>query len=335
MNRPRYSKILSIGCGAIFLTVGAVVLWLGIQIFSIPADVDITPHHPFRSAEAKERYLSHYESREKNWPVAWESRMVDTSYGQTFVRTSGPSDAPPLVLLPGANATSLLWRSNIEALSERYRTYALDNIYDFGRSIYTRRIETSDDFVKWLDDVFDALELQDGIRLMGLSYGGWITSQYGLRSPDRLEKAVLLAPAATVLPFQPEFLMRGVLVLLPHRYFVRSMMYWILEDTAKNGEAGRLQVEEATENAFLGLRCFKPFRLVNPTVLSDEELQSFQVPVLFLVGENEKLYPAHEAVERINSVAPEIVTAIIPDAGHDMTLVQAELVNRKILDFLR
>jgi hypothetical protein len=57
----------------------------------------ISEHHPFRSREAKEQYLKFYDMRAKNWPVVSENKMVDTSYGQTFVRISGPVDASPLV----------------------------------------------------------------------------------------------------------------------------------------------------------------------------------------------------------------------------------------------
>ncbi|GAH54730.1 unnamed protein product, partial [marine sediment metagenome] len=67
------------------------------------------------------------------------------------------------------------WLPNIEALSEYYRTYAVDNIYDYGRSVYTRTIKSPDDFVNWLDELFSILELGDNINLMGLSYGGWLT----------------------------------------------------------------------------------------------------------------------------------------------------------------
>jgi pimeloyl-ACP methyl ester carboxylesterase len=58
------------------------------------------------------------------------------------------------------------------------------------------------------------------------------------------------------------------------------------------------------------------------------------MPTLFLVGENEKIYSAQQAVEHLNTVAPNIETAIIPNAGHDLTLVQADVVNDRILDFL-
>ena len=40
-------------------------------------------------------------------------------------------------------------------------------------------------------------------------------------------------------------------------------------------------------------------------------------------------------MERLNRVAPQIKTRIILDAGHDLTLVQAKMVNQIILEFLR
>ncbi|MBS1250999.1 MAG: Carboxylesterase YbfK [Anaerolineales bacterium] len=89
------------------------------------------------------------------------------------------------------------------------------------------------------------------------------------------------------------------------------------------------------EDAYLAARSFKSRPMVNPTVLTDAELRSIGVPALFLVGENEKIYSAQEAVERLNEVAPQIETDIIPDAGHDLTLVQADLVNRIVLAFLK
>jgi pimeloyl-ACP methyl ester carboxylesterase len=304
------------------------------QIIKELALKDISGSHPFRSAKAKERYLKFYDQAAKIWPLASETRMVDTSYGQTFVRICGPEGAPPLVLIHGANATSLMWAPNITALSERYRTYAVDNIYDPGRSVFTRKIKTSNDFTNWLDELFNRLELGDHISLIGQSYGGWIVSQYTLRFPGRLEKSVWLAPAGAVLPFRAEFLGRGLLSTLPLRYFSKSMMFWLLADMVHKDEASRRLAEDFVDYIYEGQTCFKPKMLVNPTLLTDAELRSIKVPTLFLVGENEKIYSAEKALRRLNRVAPQIRAEIIPGAGHDLTVVQAELVNRKILEFL-
>lgn len=87
--------------------------------------------------------------------------------------------------------------------------------------------------------------------------------------------------------------------------------------------------------AFVRIKCFKPIRLVNPTVLEDEELQSIKVPALYLIGEHEKIYSAHKAIQRLRRVAPHIQTEVIPNAGHNLTIVQADMVNIKVLEFLK
>ena len=328
-------RVLAIGCAGVFLIVGALVVWIGFEIRQALQPIELSEHHPFRSESKRERYLAHYDARAERWPVASETMTVDTSWGQTFVRVTAPADGPPLVLLPGANATSLMWETNIEGLSRDNRVYAADNVFDFGRSVYVRNLKTPADFVSWFDELLDELGLEK-IRLAGLSYGGWIASEYALAHPERVEKLVLLAPAATVLWFSNDFMKKGILCMIPHKHFVKSMMRWALADAATGTDEHRRLAEEAAENAWLGIRCFKPKQMVAPRILSDGELGGLQPPTLFLVGENEVIYSGTgaDAVRRLNSVAPQIVTEILPDCGHDLTLIQAELVNRRILKFL-
>ncbi len=295
----------------------------------------MTAYHPFRSKAAKKEYLALYDERVKKWPVDSRTQFVDTAYGQTFVRLSGPAGASPLVLLHGAGGDSLQWIPNIEALSRRYSVFAVDNIYDYSRSIYTQVIKNPDDYVQWLDELFSALGLGNHIKLMGLSYGGWLTSQYALRFPGRLAKMVLVAPAGTVLPIRLEWILRAVLCFLPHRYFTKRFLFWLLEDLVKKDEDNRIMLEEEVDAIVVRMRCFKTIRLIRPTVLDDADLMSINVPTLYLVGEHEKIYSAGKAIQRLHKMAPQIKTEVIPDAGHDLTFVQPEMVNKKILEFLR
>ena len=295
----------------------------------------MTAYHPFRSVAAKKEYLALYDIRVKKWPVDSQTRFADTAYGQTYVRMSGPINSPPLVLLHGAGGDSLQWIPNIEALSKCYRVYAIDNIYDCSRSMYSKIINNPDDYVKWFDELFSALDLGNHIKLMGLSYGGWLTSLYALRFPKRLDKIVLVAPAGTVLPIRLEWVMRAVLCFLPHRYFTKSFLFWLMEDLVKKEEDSRIMLEKEVDAVALRMQCYKTIRLIRPTVLNDVELKSINVPTLYLVGNHEKIYSARKAIQRLHKVAPQIKTEVIPDAGHDLTFVQADMVNKKVLKFLR
>jgi pimeloyl-ACP methyl ester carboxylesterase len=297
--------------------------------------MDKTAYHPFRSARAKERFLKEYDARAARWPVPSETRALDTSFGSTFVRISGKTTSPPLVLLHGGGGNSLQWIPNVKMLSEDYRLYAVDNIYDNGRSVNTRPIGGPDDLVDWLDELFTALGLGTGINLVGLSLGGWLAGWYAYRLPGRLDKVVLLAPAFTVLPLSMAFLVRAILCTVPLRLFTRSFLFWLCGDLAHGNQAGRIALKETADFAFTASRSFKPRKMIKPTMLSDAQLGSISVPILFMIGEHDKIYSAQKATEHLTKVAPRIKTEIIRDAGHDLTLARADVVNKKVLEFLR
>lgn len=291
-------------------------------------------YYPFRSERAKAEYTDLYLERAREWPVASENRLIETPSGQTYVRMSGDETDPPLVLLPGAKGTSLTWIPNIAALSAHYRTYAVDSIYDFGLSVRRQRLTKPEDLVNWLNEVLEVLAPNEPVRLVGLSYGGWLASQYALRYPERLRKIVLLAPAATVLRVSLTLIFRALLTVIPRTDFRKRFYYWLLRDMVQSGEIYQAPVDEAVADWEVAERCFRPLPTVIATVLEDKALQRFGVPCLFLVGENEKIYSARKAVKRLCRVAPQIQTEVIPHAGHDLSVVQADLVTRKILDFL-
>ena len=290
-------------------------------------------YHPFRSQQAKETYLAYYDEHSKRWPIASETKIVKTSFGQTFVRVGGPKDGLPLVLLPGDSENSLAWIPVIAALSAEFRTFALDHIFDIGRSIYTRPMQKPNDFVQWLDELFTALELNN-VNLMGHSYGGWQASLYALAFPQRLEKLILLAPAATVLPPPLGLMVRAMLYyFIPIRFVAKRYLYWYAPDSVRKEET-RKTIDEMVDEQLLARRCFKRRKFIAPTVLTDQDWQRLQVPTLFLVGENEVTYSAHKAVRRLATVAPRIETAITPDADHHLAIVNPEWVNNEVLMFL-
>jgi len=295
--------------------------------------MESSSYHPFRSEQAKQEYLAYYDNRAKGWPIPSETTMVDTSFGKTFVCISGREDAPPLVLLPGSVFNSLMWIPNIEALSREYRTYAVDNIYDCGRSIYIHELKSPQDFVQWLEELFTALELGDSIRLMGLSYGSWLTHKYALQHPQRLKKIVMLAHPAIVRA-NMEFVFRFMLGFLSPGHLT-SFFHWILKDTAQKDERSRVMSDEIIGDVKLVAKCFKPKKTVVPKLMTDDELRGIQVPAMFLMGENEKTFPHQKAIQRLNKIVPHIQAEIIPQAGHDLSMAQADLVNQIVLAFLK
>jgi pimeloyl-ACP methyl ester carboxylesterase len=296
-----------------------------------------TDCRPFKSERARERYLAFYDGEAARlWPADHESRTLVTEDGETFVRVGGPPDAPPLVLLPGSRANSLCWAAMIPELSRNFRTYALDAAYDVGRSVSSRPIDSASDVTRWLDGVLDCLGLER-VNLMGLSLGGWAAAEYALRRPNRLTRVVWLAPAGVVLPISVGFIARSLPCLIPTRATLGGFLCWIMPDASSSTGPVREYCDRALEDLLLSAASFAPRPMPGgtPRVLTDAELTSIEVPVLYVVGEHERVCSgARPALSRLEACAPEIETLLVDDAGHDLFWVKAAEVARRVTQFL-
>jgi pimeloyl-ACP methyl ester carboxylesterase len=181
------------------------------------------------------------------------------------------------------------------------------------------------------------LELERRVDLMGLSFGGWLASQYAVRHPERLRKVVLVAPVATIFQLPGAWAWRAIVgALPPHRFLMTHFLTnWMCRPLAeRRDERSRRKLDDWMNDAMMAMKCFT-FRMpITPTVLTDEELRSLKIPTLFVVGDREVVYPADKAVHRIKTVAPAIATEVIRNASHDLTISQTEIFNSTVLSFL-
>jgi pimeloyl-ACP methyl ester carboxylesterase len=290
-------------------------------------------HHPFRSKKAEGRYLERYAQRSLAWPVPSEERLVTTSFGETFVRVSGPSKGPPLLLLPGIGSPSLTFCRMIGSLCEQYTTYAIDNIHDNGRSVEIKPVKNAEDYSNWLDELCAGLGLESSLNLVGLSYGGWIFTHFAFRYPERVRKLVLLAPAGTVAPIPWGFIWRGLLCVIPARFLMHNFMNWI-RVTEHVDQAASACLDEMADDAWVAQRCFKPRRMVAPIPPTDEEWKNLSVPTLILAGDREVIFDAKRCLPRMEALTPRIKTELMTGTGHDFFVVRAEEVSRHVLAFL-
>lgn len=288
---------------------------------------------PFTSQQARDRYLAHYEAQEKAWPVESEHRTVTTEQGTTFLRVTGPADAPPLVLLPGGQSTSLVWRWMIEPLSKRFRTYALDAIYDQGRSIPARPIRGVADLTAWLDAVLDALGLTEAVNMAGISYGAYATAEYALHAPHRLRKIVWVSPVMVAAPISQEFIDRLRPCAEPGREPLEAFCRWVMPSLAALGGP---EIDNRVDEILLVRECYGMMMPpVRGLVLPEEELASLRVPALYILGEQDGATDnPREVLVRVTTVVPGVETMLVPEAGHDAVVAEPKMIADRMVEFL-
>ncbi len=302
----------------------------------------LSPYHPFRSPEARDRYLAHYDERARSYPVPAETRMISTGQGETLVRVSGPQDAPPVILLHGKWSDSLMWPDVfIEGLSARHRLYAADNPFDLGRSVSTGGKGDADCYVSWVGGLLDGLGLTDGVNIVGLSLGAWIAGEYALRTPERLAKVVWLSPGGMISAGMSLRTARGIPLFFacsskPSQESVGKLMSWLMPYAAESEGEFRRAYDSFVEEVALGLECFAPMPapLATNRRFTDGELRGFSVPLLYMAGEHDMFVSAERAVARLTSFVPNVETKVFPSVAHELIIAESQAVTEGVLTFL-
>ena len=295
----------------------------------------MTQTSAFKTPEGETAYLAAYEAVMDLWPVPYEKIEIPTRFGMTHVVTSGPKDAPPLVLLHGYFGTLTMWSPNVADFSKDYRVYAIDVMGQPGKSIpdLDEPIRGATDFVAWLSATLDGLNLYR-ISLAGISYGAWLALNFAMIAPERVRKLVFLSPAASFQPLVKQFMLRGMLMgLFPTRLTVNSFMGWAgFKYTSDDTVARRV-----LDLMYLGVKHFRmppETARIAPSVFSDDELRALHVPVLLLIGEREVIYDPAKALARARALLPDFKGELVPRSSHEMCLSQHRIVDARVLEFL-
>jgi pimeloyl-ACP methyl ester carboxylesterase len=291
-----------------------------------------SPINLFKTSKGQVQYMAAYDAALELWPVPHTARFVTTAYGRTHVISCGPEDAFPLVLLHAGQASSTMWFPNIAGLSRKFRVLALDTLGEPGKSVPTRRNATKRDCAAWLEGVFDELGISR-TNVMGLSRGGWLALNLALQAPQRLERVVLLSPAASFIALNWFFsvVVQAVMRIPTRPVSKAALNSWVAPGFIVNPVFAE-QFMTGLENWNWAVNT-AGYSGVMPCAFSDEELSQIRSPVLLLVGDRDRLNPP-EALERARRTIPHLDAEMIPNAGHFLSMDHAEDVNARILEFL-
>lgn len=130
-----------------------------------------------------------------------DERMVDVDGGQVCVETFGDPGSPTVLLVAGAGQSMVWWEVGFCArLAAAGRHVVRYDHRDTGRSTMSpvgRPAYSSTDLRTDPLAILDALEVDDA-HLVGLSMGGGLVQEIGLRDPDRVRSLTLMSTSPVV-----------------------------------------------------------------------------------------------------------------------------------------
>jgi pimeloyl-ACP methyl ester carboxylesterase len=278
----------------------------------------------FRSPEGERLVLEAYESVIKSTGCL-EEIYIPTFLGMTHILSTGPVDAPPLILVHAFYASAASWYRNVNELALEFRVFLVDIIGDPNRSKPLRLIRDMKDYVQWFNEVLNGLEL-DSAYFAGNSVGGFHLANLAMCFPEKVKKLILIGPAATFLPMFPFYMNTFPGGMTGWTPFVRHAVKWV-ENRSPFEDEFRLLF-------FLLMKYGKSANQVFPAVFSDHQLTNLNVPVLLIFGEREVIYNINKAIDRAMKLMPDVSAQIIPGGNHLTAVSRPDAVNRAIRNFL-
>ena len=258
-----------------------------------------------------------------------DTPAIDLSYDE-----HGPPDAPAVVLLHGFPLDRSMWDDQVGALAARFRTLVPD-LRGHGRSEAPPGPYTMADHVADLARLLDRLGIERA-ALVGLSMGGYVTSNFLAAHPDRAWAAVLVDTRAEGDTEQTKanrevqarevasvgmgpFVEAGI-----PRMFARKT----LAERPDLVERYRRMVGPARPPAVVAaLQGLAARPDVTPA------LRAVRCPTLVVVGSEDVVTPPADA-RVIAEAVPGAQLEIIEGVGHLANMEAPERFNRVLLDFL-
>ncbi|WP_448460969.1 alpha/beta fold hydrolase [Mycolicibacterium sp. XJ870] len=283
----------------------------------------------FVSVGAFEHFLTTYRAGMATLP-SFELFDIPTAFGTVRAyRFAGPGDRAPVVLLPGRNASTPMYRTNLAPLLARGTVYSVDLLGEAGLSVQHNAIGGAEDQAQWLDEALAGLELERA-HLLGVSIGGWTAVNCAVHLPKRVASLTLLDPVFTFARIPVKTMVASIAMLAPGvpEKWRRRVISWI---------SGGADVDAAEPEAALIDAGAKDFvlRTPMPRLFTDEQLRSLDVPVLALMAGRSVMHDAVAAAARARDLLPRGQVEVWPDASHAINGEYANEIAQRAGDFWR
>jgi pimeloyl-ACP methyl ester carboxylesterase len=255
--------------------------------------------------------------------------MADLHYLDPY-----PSAEPAVVLLHGLGADSSSWILQFEPLAGAgFRPIAPD-ITGFGASPYDGTGWSVHEAAKRIADLLAQLNALPA-NLVGLSMGGVIAQQMALDYPRLARRLVLVSTFSYLRPDTLRgwlyFARRAILLLtrgVPAQ--ARMVASDLFPDPAQE-PIREMLIEQICRS---DPRVYRTAMRALGRYNSSRRLHEIQVPTLVVTGRRDTTVSPRNQ-ERLVRLIPGAEQVIIAEAGHAVTVDQADAFNRTLLDFLR
>jgi pimeloyl-ACP methyl ester carboxylesterase len=255
----------------------------------------------FKTGESRNIIRSRYNQILRTFP--FKQQYVETSFGKTFILSSGAPGNPVLILLHGSCSNSAFWFGEITMLSYQYHVLAVDILGEAGNSAENRLDLHGDAYADWFKEVLDACAIEKAV-VMGNSLGSWMALKFSVKYPECVSRLILIAPSG-LSKQNTGFLKRAKTAALTNEALK-------LDSSVVQGNQLPKEVEEFINLILWG---YNPITDMLPG-FADEQLIRLAMPILFIAGKDDILVDTRSAAQRLSRLIPGAKIHLLENNGH-------------------
>lgn len=233
----------------------------------------------------------------------------------------------PILVLHGWGVGSESWVGVAELMAKEGYRVIVPDMPGFGKSAVPEKPWTVDDYVEWVKDFADKLEM-DGFILIGHSFGGQVAAKFCAICPKRVDKLVLCAAAVVRKPrlgsrqLVAKYLAKTKIIFQNIPFGIYPVLRKIVYRIAGTRDYAQLQ----------GVMAQTFLNVAGESVI--ESAKRIKTLTLIVWGDKDRETPTEDAREINNAIAGSRLE-IIPDAGHKLHRTHAQILAEKIINFLK
>jgi len=218
-------------------------------------------------------------------------------------------ESTPVVILHGAMAGAPFALGEIHDLPERQQFYSINIPGQSTRAEQVRLDFGTDEYSKWLCEIFDQLSIKRAI-VCGVSWGGSVALQLAKYNPDRISGLILIVPGSIV----RGPVLKGIWeVGLP-------MLRFKLFPTQKNSDRAVCKIF-TTSDEYWSPYIADAMKYWNvdfsvPPLIKQQDLASLNAPVFVIAADKDLSFPGEPLITRSYSIFPNMVGAHLLKESH-------------------
>lgn len=216
---------------------------------------------------------------------------------EVYWEEHGASDDPPLLLLHGFGESMAVWSPYVDALSKDRRIVLVD-LRGHGRSTNPHEVFT---FSRAADDIMAVMDhlRHERFDAVGVSGGGMTLLHVATRSPERLQRLVLVGTTA-YLPPQARERILAITADEP------GTLAYLNQFATRGEEQSRMLMRQ-----FRGLAT-----VVDDPSFTPPELGTITAPTLIVHGDRDEFFPVEGALELYRAI-PRSYLLVYPNGDHE------------------